>query len=274
MQNNHHQCLATAASQKTSRRRNFRLKAGKKNAGKVNALTLFFVGISTAVMLTACSKAPGHDDAGSAQNVPPSSTQAGSSGSAHSAGAPAGDPGVSPSHQGGSDSTPSSASQGASSTASNASVSTCQSNELTVKRISGDAGMGSLYEGIAFTNTGHHPCTLSGAPGVQRVTTSDEKIRPEVAPKAVVKPSSEGGQVGAITLQPQQSAYTTLGLNNLAPDGSPYVPEQCKAAKLAEVQFSWQGSHSVAHMKQSGYGCSTGIDKLQIQPFTSKKPDS
>jgi|GEM_PF-4772894 len=252
-------------------------------AGKVKALTLCSMGISAAVMLAACSKTPSHHDVEHTQDMPPavtqsssqSSTQAGSSETTHSEGASSKEGSdTSISSQTSSDPASSSASQGASHSASNTSVSTCQPNQLTLKRVSGDAGMGSLYEGIAFTNKGRRPCTLSGTPGVQRVATSGEKIRPNVAAKPVTKQSGKETQGSSITLQPQQSAYVTLGLNNLAPDGSPYVPKQCKATKLAEVQFSWQGSHSVAHMKQSGYGCTTGIDKLQVQPFTSQQPDS
>ncbi|MGJ8525785.1 hypothetical protein LMG33818_001532 [Halomonadaceae bacterium LMG 33818] len=276
MQNNRHRFLTTVTDQNTSTRGECSIKAGK-----VKALALCSVGISAAMMLTACSKAPSHRDVEHAHTTPPavtqsssqSSAQAGASGSANSAGASAKKgSGAFTSSQMSSHPASSSASQGASDSASNASVSTCQPNELTLKRVSGDAGMGSVYEGIAFTNTGHHACILSGTPGVQRVTTSGEKIRPNVAAKPATKQSGKDVQGGSITLQPQQSAYVTLGLNNLAPDGSPYVPKQCKAARLAEVQFTWQGSHSVAHMKQPGYGCTTGIDKLQVQPFTSQKP--
>ncbi|MGJ8523731.1 hypothetical protein R84981_002444 [Carnimonas sp. R-84981] len=142
-------------------------------------------------------------------------------------------------------------------------LSACSPGQLEVAEAGGDAGAGSVYLSYTFTNTGDAACTLNGTPGVQRISADHGEIPPTVAPKA--------GE-HSITLKPHDHAYLSIGLTNMGRDGSPYDTDECKPVTLQGFAITLHEGAQPIKVAHQGYGCSTGIDKLEVQPFSATDP--
>lgn len=142
-------------------------------------------------------------------------------------------------------------------------VSACTPDQLKVTEGDGDAGAGSVYFSYTFTNTGDSTCTLTGTPGVKRISEGHGEIPPAVAPRSTEH---------SITLKPGEHAYLAIGLTNMGSDGSPYVTEECKPVALQGLAITLDDNAAPLNVAHQGYGCLTGIDKLEVQPFSTTSP--
>jgi hypothetical protein len=79
----------------------------------------------------------------------------------------------------------------------------CTTAELRGTLGTGDAGAGSVYRPLLFTNTGARTCALRGFPGVSYVGGADGH---QVGPAA----QEVGGRGGAVTLRPGGQAAATV----------------------------------------------------------------
>lgn len=147
--------------------------------------------------------------------------------------------------------------------ASTPQVGVCAPEQLKVTEGNGDAGAGSVYFSYTFTNTGDTACTLNGTPGVKRISEEHGEIPPVVAPHSTEH---------SIMLNPGEHAYLTIGLTNMGRDGSPYVTEECKPVALQGLAITLDANAAPLDVAHQGYGCLAGIDKLEVQPFSTTSP--
>lgn len=84
----------------------------------------------------------------------------------------------------------------------------CKSSDLKLSFGQGDAGAGTVYRPLIFTNVSDHECTIQGFPGVSYVGGADGH--------QVGKPATRVGAKGpAIALQPGQTASAAIGFVNV-----------------------------------------------------------
>lgn len=145
------------------------------------------------------------------------------------------------------------------------SVSVCGNDQLATQRVGGDAGMGSVHETYQFTNTGDAACTLPGTPGVKRLSSEHGELPPTVQ-------VDDAGK--SLSLAPGKSAYLTLELSNLSKDGSPFPAQKCQAVALSGIDVTLAPGAAPITLKHEGYGCLSGIDKLDVQPLSTKGPEA
>ncbi|NIH86112.1 DUF4232 domain-containing protein [Amycolatopsis granulosa] len=84
----------------------------------------------------------------------------------------------------------------------------CKSSELKLSLGHGDAGAGTVYRPLIFTNVSNHPCVIQGFPGVSYVAGEDGH---QVGPAAV----RQGDKGGPFTLNNGDSGYAEVGFVNV-----------------------------------------------------------
>ncbi|MDQ0378015.1 DUF4232 domain-containing protein [Amycolatopsis thermophila] len=84
----------------------------------------------------------------------------------------------------------------------------CKSADLKLTLGQGDAGAGTVYRPLVFTNTSDHPCVIQGFPGVSYVAGEDGH---QVGPAAV----RQGEKGGAFTLNKGDTAFAEIGFVNV-----------------------------------------------------------
>ncbi|OXM74382.1 hypothetical protein CF166_05250 [Amycolatopsis sp. KNN50.9b] len=84
----------------------------------------------------------------------------------------------------------------------------CKSSDLKLTLGHGDAGAGTVYRPLIFTNVSDHPCVIQGFPGVSYVAGEDGH---QVGPAAV----RQGEKGGAFTLNKGDTAYAEIGFVNV-----------------------------------------------------------
>lgn len=84
----------------------------------------------------------------------------------------------------------------------------CKSADLKLTLGQGDAGAGTVYRPLIFTNTSDHPCVIQGFPGVSYVAGEDGH---QVGPAAV----RQGEKGGAFTLNKGDTAFAEIGFVNV-----------------------------------------------------------
>ena len=84
----------------------------------------------------------------------------------------------------------------------------CKSGDLVLTLGRGDAGAGTVYRPLIFTNVSAHPCVIQGFPGVSYVAGEDGH---QVGAAAV----RQGDKGGAFTLNNGDTAYAEIGFVNV-----------------------------------------------------------
>lgn len=142
-----------------------------------------------------------------------------------------------------------------------ATVTTCQTKDLSFSLGTSEGTAGSVYQPLRLTNTGTGTCTLTGYPGVSFVT------------------GASGDQVGAAASRNPQHAVTTV---TLAPgataesvvqvvDHMNYAPAQCKATDVSGFRVYPPGNTAAAYVPfdHSSSACSTDVTQLTVQAVTA-----
>ncbi|AZH84189.1 DUF4232 domain-containing protein [Plantibacter sp. PA-3-X8] len=103
----------------------------------------------------------------------------------------------------------------------NAPAGQCADSVLQVTVSGADAGAGSIFSNVVFTNTGRESCVLRGAPGVSVVGDGDGT---QLGAAAV---QQEDAAPADVTLPAGGSASATLTSVNIGSDGGPL--DDCEA---------------------------------------------
>jgi len=96
----------------------------------------------------------------------------------------------------------------------NAPTGQCADDALQVSVENVDAGAGSIYFNVVFTNTGGGSCELRGAPGVSVVDASENEL-------GVPAEQVDDDSPATVTLEPGASVSAPLQVTNIAPGGGP-----------------------------------------------------
>lgn len=216
-------------------------------------------GAAVAVLLAGCNHGAGEanrrnpgDAAGSPTSASP--TSASPTGAAPSAGPteptkPAGTaPGtLAPSQQPSSGSSAGGSSGGAGGSGAggeSASPSTCTAANLQLSLGSGDAGAGSVYRPLIFTNTGSQACHLRGFPGVSYVAGDDGH---QVGPAAQMS----GPRGGEVTLARGDTAKAVLRLIQVRV----IDPAACKPTPVRGLRVYPPGDTASLFVPMQDLGC-------------------
>lgn len=100
----------------------------------------------------------------------------------------------------------------------NAPAGQCADDALEVRIEYVDAGAGSTYSELVFTNTGDTACELRGAPGVSVVDASGTQLG-EAADRIADRIDDDAPPT--LTVEPGASVTATLQATNIDPDGGP-----------------------------------------------------
>lgn len=107
----------------------------------------------------------------------------------------------------------------------------CQTNQLSVRRVKEETGLGNVGVTYAFTNTGSSVCTLKGYPGFELLDTKGQKL------KGVRVNWSEGTYFQKdmppqqVTLAPGTQALFQIAYNN----GTQYPGQSCPESTKVEI---------------------------------------
>lgn len=139
----------------------------------------------------------------------------------------------------------------------------CMANQLSVSRVSDDAGVGNRAVNFAFTNTSPTPCTLSGYPGFTpldrrgrpmrgvRVTQSDATyFQPE-------QPAQE------VTLEPGKTAWFQIAYTAVQS-----TPRKCPSS--AKVKIIAPGTKRVFVLREEITPCQRTVT---VTPVRSGLPE-
>jgi hypothetical protein len=102
----------------------------------------------------------------------------------------------------------------ASATTKPAGGSECAASEVAARVSDGQAGAGQRQVFLVLTNTSDDPCTVTGYPGLQLLTSTNAKV-----PTKVVRVSSPAAKT--VTLKPNASASSTLTFGVVATGSEP-----------------------------------------------------
>ncbi|NYI88254.1 hypothetical protein HNR02_001577 [Amycolatopsis endophytica] len=106
----------------------------------------------------------------------------------------------------------------------------CKSGDLKLTMGQGDAGAGTVYRPLIFTNVSDHPCVIQGFPGVSYVAGEDGH---QVGAPAVRK----GEKGGAFTLNNGDTAYAEIGFVNVQNyDTVTCQPQQVRGLRIYPPQ--------------------------------------
>ncbi|MCE0762250.1 DUF4232 domain-containing protein [Pseudonocardia kujensis] len=138
----------------------------------------------------------------------------------------------------------------------------CATAALRITLGAGDAGAGSVYRPLVFTNTGGTTCQLRGFPGVSYVAGDDGH---QVGPAAAM--SGERG--GEVRLGPGGSAAAPLQLANV----QNFDPATCRPTPVRGLRVYPPGETQSAFVPLETTGC-TGEqlpgNQLSVQTMTAQ----
>ena len=224
------------------------------------SLAVSLLGAGLVALATGCTASGTASVAGSAvpagatASASPSSGVAGNGGTAPSAAASGG----------GSSTTAPGAAVPSATPAANGSgglaVLACPTSGLKVAEGSGNAGAGSVYIPIEFTNTSGRTCTLFGYPGVALTTSA--------APSGQVGAAatrSAASPARVITLAPGASASASLKIAQVAN----YPAASCGPVSAKYLQVYPPGQKGAVYLPYTGQGCSKPVFVLGIDPVVA-----
>lgn len=123
-------------------------------------------------------------------------------------------------------------------------VQLCTSGDLKLSLGQGDAGAGTLWRQLRFTNKSSTNCEIQGFPGVSYVAGSDGH---QVGAAAY----RDGTKGAAITLKPGATAYAAVGFTQVRN----YDPADCKPTEVRGLRvYPPQETHSM-YLSAPGTGC-------------------
>lgn len=134
----------------------------------------------------------------------------------------------------------------------------CTTGELTGSLGPADAGAGSVYLTIVFTNKGNRTCELAGYPGVSYVTGDDGH---QVGPAA----ARTGPAGGVVSLAPGRSAAAKLQLANV----QNFPEADCQPTAVRGLRVYPPDETSALFLPRNGLGCAKPppgpSQQLQVQ---------
>ena len=120
----------------------------------------------------------------------------------------------------------------------------CKVAELKLSLAGGDAGAGTVYRELRFTNVGGRDCILQGFPGVSYVAGDDGH---QVGPAAF----REGKKGPAITLKPGAMVHAPLGFVQVRN----YDPAVCKPTAVRGLRVYPPHEYDSMYVAAPGTGC-------------------
>lgn len=142
-------------------------------------------------------------------------------------------------------------------------ISRCLANQLSVSRVSDDAGVGNRAVNFAFTNTSPTPCTLSGYP---RFVALDRRGRPLRGVRVVQSDSTyfmPEQPPQEVTLEPGKTAWFQIAYN-----GMQDTPRKCPSS--AKVKITAPGTTRVFVLREEITPCQ---HEVSVTPVRSGSPD-
>lgn len=148
--------------------------------------------------------------------------------------------------------------------ASSAGDGLCKSTDLSLSVGHGDAGAGTVYRPLIFTNVSDHPCTIQGFPGVSYVAGADGH--------QVGQPAVRVGDKGAaIKLNKGETASAAIGFVNV----QNYDPTVCQPQQVRGLRVYPPQETASMYLDQPGTGCAnSNIPGDQLTVKTLVKGDN
>jgi hypothetical protein len=133
----------------------------------------------------------------------------------------------------------------------------CKAADLKVSFGRGDAGAGTVYRPLIFTNVSDHPCVIQGFPGVSYVGGADGH--------QVGAPAFRAGTKGpAITLNKGETASAAIGFVNV----QNYDPVDCQPQPVRGLRVYPPQETASLFVDMAGTGC--GNANIQGNQLTVK----
>ncbi len=139
----------------------------------------------------------------------------------------------------------------------------CMANQLSVSRVSDDAGVGNRAVNFAFTNTSPTPCTLNGYPGF---TPLDRRGRPMRGVRVVQSDATYFQPEQAaqeVTLEPGKTAWFQIAYTAVQS-----TPRKCAAS--AKVRITAPGTKRVFLLREEITPCQHTVT---VTPVRSGLPE-
>ncbi|GAA1259231.1 hypothetical protein GCM10009609_22740 [Pseudonocardia aurantiaca] len=137
----------------------------------------------------------------------------------------------------------------------------CTSGELSVSLGTGDAGAGSVYRPLIFTNMGRATCELRGFPGVSYVAGDDGH---QVGPAAEMS----GDRGGQIDIAPSGTAIAPLQLVNV----QNFDAAVCRPTPVRGLRVYPPGETASVFVPMDGTGCAGTPPQPQLFVQTMRAP--
>jgi hypothetical protein len=137
----------------------------------------------------------------------------------------------------------------------------CTTGELSAALGEGDAGAGSVYRPLVFTNTGPRTCALRGFPGVSYVAGDDGH---QVGPAAEM--SGERGD--QVPIAPGATAVAPLQLVNV----QNFDPAVCRPQLVRGLRVYPPGDTASLFVPMEGTGCAGTPPGAQLSVRTVQAP--
>ncbi|MEH2001859.1 MAG: DUF4232 domain-containing protein [Nostoc sp.] len=92
----------------------------------------------------------------------------------------------------------------------------CETSQLSVRRVSEDAGVGNVALTYAFTNNGSSPCTLNGYPGLALLDAKDQPLEGVKVIRSQSTYFSSQQPRQQVTLAPGKQASFQIAYNHIS----------------------------------------------------------
>lgn len=134
----------------------------------------------------------------------------------------------------------------------------CKSADLRLSLGRGDAGAGTHWRPLRFTNAGDSPCVIQGFPGVSFVADDDGH---QVGAAAY----RDGKKGPAITLQPGETAHAPVGFTQI----HNFPAAECKPTAVRGLRVYPPQETASMFLEQKGTGCANAdINGYQLKVQT------
>ncbi|MEH1940573.1 MAG: DUF4232 domain-containing protein [Nostoc sp.] len=106
----------------------------------------------------------------------------------------------------------------------------CETSQLSVRRVSQDAGVGNVALTYAFTNNGSSPCTLNGYPGLALLDAKDRPLQGIKVIRSKDTYFSSNQPQQRVTLAPGKQASFQIAYNHIRS-----TEEQCPTSSKIQI---------------------------------------